>query len=202
MAWSAVLSGLGFGLSLIVAIGAQNAFVLRQGLRREHVGPVVLICAGSDMALIALGTGGLDLVTRWAAWLVPALRYGGAAFLIVYGGLALRRALRPGRLLADPAGRPSRLGACLATCLALTWLNPHVWLDTVLLLGSVANGQGDRRWWFAAGAMAASWLFFSALGCGARWLKPWFASAKAWRALDAGVALVMWGIAASLLLRG
>ncbi|MDR1387750.1 MAG: LysE/ArgO family amino acid transporter [Propionibacteriaceae bacterium] len=199
---SVVASGFAAGLSLIVAIGAQNAFVLRQGLRREHVAPVVLVCAGSDMVLIALGTAGLDLATTAVAWLAPALRYGGAAFLIVYGGLALRRALRPGQLVADPAGRPSGLGGCLATCLALTWLNPHVWLDTVLLLGSLANGQGDRRWWFAGGAMAASWLFFSALGYGARWLRPWFASAKSWRLLDGGVALVMWAVAASLLWRG
>jgi L-lysine exporter family protein LysE/ArgO len=195
-----VLAGLATGLSLIVAIGAQNAFVLRQGLRREHVGAVVSVCAASDMVLIALGVGGLDWVSRAQSWVVPVMRWAGVAFLVFYGALALRRALRPGELVAALDGSTAPLGRSLLTCLALTWLNPHVYLDTVVLIGSVANTHGCERWWFGAGAMAASWLFFALLGFGARWLRPWFASPRAWRWLDLGIALVMWGIAVSLIL--
>jgi L-lysine exporter family protein LysE/ArgO len=200
MPLSVVLAGLGTGLSLILPIGAQNAYVLRQGIRREHVGAIVVVCALSDMALMAAGTMGLDRVTRAAEWVVPVFRWGGAAFLAVYGLLAFRRAWRPGRLVADEAGTAVTLGRAVATCLAFTWLNPHVYLDTLVLVGSLANTHGVNRWWFAGGAMAGSWLFFPALGYGARLLRPLFASPTAWRVLDAGVGVVMWVVAASLIL--
>jgi L-lysine exporter family protein LysE/ArgO len=195
-----LLSGLGFGLSLIVAIGAQNAFVLRQGLRREHVLAVVVVCAASDALLIAAGVGGLGSLLQLAPWLLIVVRIGGAAFLITYGVLAARRAIRPKSLKTADDTKPQPLLPVLATVLALTWLNPHVYLDTVVLLGSIAGTHGDDRWWFGLGAIVASILWFSALGFGARLLQPVFARPIAWRVLDAIIALVMWAIAASLLL--
>jgi L-lysine exporter family protein LysE/ArgO len=196
----AALSGLGFGLSLIVAIGAQNAFVLRQGLRREHVLAVVAICALADAVLIVLGIAGIGAVLDSAPWLLVAIRWGGILFLLAYAVLAARRALRPGTLEGDPAGASTSLRTAVATCLALTLLNPHVYLDTVVLLGSVANTHGGERWWFGAGAALGSVLWFTALGFGARALRPLFRSRTAWRVLDAGVAVVMVALAASLAL--
>ncbi|MBX3196329.1 MAG: amino acid transporter [Microbacteriaceae bacterium] len=195
----AVLAGLGLGLSLIVAIGAQNAYVLRQGLRREHIGWVIAICALSDLVLIVLGVGGAGAVFDAVPWLVPAVRFAGAAFLLVYAVLAARRAFRPAAALTA-SGEPGRtgLGAVVATALALTWLNPHVYLDTVVLLGSIASTHGENRWWFAAGAGVASIAWFTALGLGARLLAPVFARPVAWRILDALIALVMLSIAVSL----
>jgi len=197
----AALSGLGLGLSLIIAIGAQNAFVLRQGLRREHVLLVVAICALSDLALIALGVGGGGLLFTALPVLVEVVRWVGAAFLLVYGLFAARRALRPSRLTASDESpaltRPSTL-AVAATCLALTWLNPHVYLDTVVLLGSVASTRGEWRWAFGAGAGLGSILWFSALGFGARLLAPLFARPLAWRVLDALIAVVMVALAVML----
>lgn len=196
------LAGLGLGLSLIVAIGAQNAFVLRQGLRREHVGAVVLICALSDAALIALGVGGAGVVFTAVPWLVEVIRWIGAAFLAVYGILAARRALRRPAAGAEglraTTGSATGLGAAIATTLALTWLNPHVYLDTVLLLGSVGSTHGDTRWFFAAGAALGSILWFSGLGFGARLLAPLFARPIAWRILDGVIAVVMLALAVSL----
>jgi L-lysine exporter family protein LysE/ArgO len=196
----AALSGLGFGLSLIIAIGAQNAFVLRQGLRREHVLAVVAICALSDALLIALGVAGLGTLLQLVPWLLVVVRVGGAAFLIVYGVLAARRALRPAALITEDAGHSTPLWTAVLTCLALTWLNPHVYLDTVVLLGSVAGTHGDDRWWFGLGAAVGSILWFSALGFGARFLRPLFAKPMAWRVLDGIIAVVMTAIAISLLL--
>jgi L-lysine exporter family protein LysE/ArgO len=193
----AALSGLGFGLSLIVAIGAQNAFVLRQGLRGEHVATVVAICAVSDAVLIALGVAGAGALLRGAPGVVDAVRIGGAAFLFGYAALAARRAWRPGELHAASAGA-NGLRASAAAALALTWLNPHVYLDTVVLLGSVAATHGDARWWFGAGATCGSVLWFTALGFGARLLRRPFARPSAWRALDGAVALVMGAIGLSL----
>ena len=198
MAPEAFLRGFLLGLSLIVAIGAQNAFVLRQGLRREHVLAVALACALSDAVLIAVGVFALGWVSQVVPGLVPALRWGGVAFLTAYGALALRRAWRGGSAL-DPGRAGARpLGPVLATCLALTWLNPHVYLDTVLLVGSVATGFPGARGAFAAGAMAASFVFFFALGFGARLLVPVFARPVAWRWLDAGIGAVMGTIALGL----
>lgn len=189
------LAGLGLGLSLIVAIGAQNAFVLRQGLRREHVLPVVLVCALSDAVLIAAGVAGGGVLFTAVPWLVDVIRWAGAIFLAVYGVLAAVRALRrpkPDAVgLRAGSGAVGSLGAAIATVLALTWLNPHVYLDTVLLLGSVAQTHGDARWWFAGGAMLGSILWFTSLGFGARLLAPLFAKPLAWRILDGVIAVVM-----------
>lgn len=189
----AALAGLGTGLSLIVAIGAQNAFVLRQGIRREHVAAIVGICAASDALLIAVGVSGIGtVVERWPA-AVTVTGWVGGAFLVSYGVLAARRALRPERLTADGAAGDaggSRRAAVL-TCLALTWLNPHVYLDTVLLLGSVANGYGGGRWPFGVGAVVASVVWFSGLGFGARLLRRPFARPGSWRVLDVLIACTM-----------
>lgn len=192
------LVGFGTGLSLIVAIGAQNAFVLRQGLRREHVGPVVAVCAASDAALIAAGTAGLGTLVAAAPGALAWIRWAGAAFLVVLAVLAVRRALRPERL--DPtADSPVELGPVLATTLGLTWLNPHVYLDTVVLLGGLAT-QHEPRWVFAAGAVLASVTWFTALGFGARALRPLLARPGAWRVLDVGVAVVLLAVAVGLVL--
>jgi len=216
---SPVLAGIGLGFSLIVAIGAQNLFVLRQGLRREHVFVVAAICAISDAALIALGVSGVGLVLHAVPWLIDVVRWAGAAFLVVYGVLAARRAWRPtGQALAVSAAEAdtdaavdgpaaaaatatrTRLLPVVATCLALTWLNPHVYLDTVFLLGTVANSHGDDRWLFAAGAMLASVVWFFGLAYGARFLGRWLSTPRAWRILDAVIAVVMIGLGVSLVL--
>ncbi|MGQ1795578.1 LysE/ArgO family amino acid transporter [Kocuria oceani] len=186
------LLGLGSGLALIVAIGAQNAFVLRQGLRRQFVGTVVALCAVSDLILIAASVAGTSLLEQVAPWLMSALRWAGAAFLLGYGLLAARRALRPaGGLVAAGAAPPGR-GRVALTALTLTWLNPHVYVDTVLVMGSLANAQGEQlRWWFAAGAMTASVLWFGGLGWGATRLQRFFASPVSWRVLDGSLAVLM-----------
>ncbi|HWR85921.1 MAG TPA: LysE/ArgO family amino acid transporter [Rhodoglobus sp.] len=194
------LAGLALGLSLIVAIGAQNAFVLRQGLRREHIVPVILVCAVSDAVLIALGVGGAGLVLEQLPWLIEVVRWAGFAFLFAYGLLAARRAVRPKALTPTEAQAPKPLGAVVATVLALTWLNPHVYLDTVVLLGSISNTHGDQRWAFAAGAAVGSILWFTALGLGARLLAPLFAKPAAWRVLDGVIAVVMIALAIGLVL--
>ncbi|MFK4760430.1 LysE/ArgO family amino acid transporter [Microbacterium sp. ZW T5_45] len=207
-----VLAGLGLGLSLIVAIGAQNVFVLRQGIRREHVLAVVIICATSDAVLIIAGVAGLGFVISAAPWLVVVARWAGALFLLAYGLLAARRAWRGGETLTidqtdasapAPSGRTAvvtgtRLAPVVLTTLALTWLNPHVYLDTVLMLGSIAATHGDQRWLFAAGAVAASILWFTALGFGARYLGRWLRTARSWRVLDGVIAVVMITLAVSL----
>jgi L-lysine exporter family protein LysE/ArgO len=197
----AVLAGLGLGLSLIVAIGAQNAYVLRQGLRREHVLAVVVICALSDLALITLGVAGAGFVFDLVPWLTTVVRFAGAAFLVAYAVLAARRALRPAKGL-EAGGTPARtsLAVVVSTALALTWLNPHVYLDTLVLLGSIASTYGDHRWWFGLGAGFASVAWFALLGFGARLLAPVFARPLAWRILDGLIAVVMMAIAVSLIL--
>jgi L-lysine exporter family protein LysE/ArgO len=197
-----VLSGFGFGLSLIVAIGAQNAFVLRQGLRREHVLPIVVVCALSDVVLILAGVAGAGAVFEAAPTALTVVRYAGAAFLLGYGFLAAKRAWRPTALTADGPAIRSSLAAVVATCLALTWLNPHVYIDTVVLLGSIATTHGDDRWWFGLGAAAGSIVWFVCLGFGARLLQPVFARPAAWRVLDAVIAVMMVAIAVSLVVGG
>jgi L-lysine exporter family protein LysE/ArgO len=185
--------------ALIVAIGAQNAFVLRQGLRREHVGAVVAVCALSDLLLIGLGVAGLGALVQAHAPLLVAARWCGAAFLIAYGAIAARRALSPQALAAGPGVALSRRQAVVA-CLGFTYLNPHCWLDTVVLIGSLSAQQPDgARPWFGAGAAAASVVWFAALGYGARLLAPLFARPAAWRMLDGGIAAVMWTLAGALL---
>jgi L-lysine exporter family protein LysE/ArgO len=254
-----LLAGLGLGFSLIVAIGAQNLFVLRQGVRREHLLAVVAVCAISDAVLILLGVSGIGLVLQALPWLIVVVRWAGAAFLVGYGVLAARRALRPSgetlRVNASPSASPgvdaspgvpdrdsasrsaspgvdaspgvpdrdsasrsvspgaatphaggtavrtrTTLTATVLTCLALTWLNPHVYLDTVFLLGSVASTHGEGRWAFAIGACIASLVWFSALGFGSRYLGRWLDTPRAWRILDAIIAVVMFALAVSLVL--
>jgi L-lysine exporter family protein LysE/ArgO len=252
---ASALAGLGLGLGLIVAIGAQNAFVLRQGIRREHVLPVVLICVGSDAVLIVAGVAGAGALFTAVPWLTTAARWGGALFLLGYAVLAARRAVRrpdleaeglrvdpngpadetrvkggdeasahhpsppPGLRGSDLAGattlaidaptttavgasEPGRLLAVIVTALAFTWLNPHVYLDTFVLLGSVGSSHGQGRWAFAAGAVLGSTVWFFALGLAARALAPGFARPIAWRVLDGIIAVVMTAVATGLLVGG
>ncbi|MFD4369261.1 LysE/ArgO family amino acid transporter [Rhodococcus sp. NPDC058521] len=195
-------TGFGTGLSLIVAIGAQNAFVLRQGIARRHVFAVVFVCALSDMVLIVVGISGIAVILEQAPGVIPVVRWAGAAFLVVYGILAARRALRPNAMDAQSSTAGPSLGAAVLTCLALTWLNPHVYLDTVLMLGSVANQHGDNgRWLFGVGAILASLVWFGALGYGARSLHGLFTKPRAWQVLDGLIAAVMITLGA-LLVRG
>lgn len=191
------LAGLGTGLSLILAIGAQNAFVLKQGLLRQHVLAVCLFCAISDAVLIAVGVSGMAAVGTRLPWLIEAMRWGGVAFLLYYGFRSFRAALIGGEALR-PEGRSNGLATTLAAIAALTWLNPHVWLDTVVLLGAVSAQWSDRSG-FAAGAITGSFLFFFALGYGARLLAPVFARPRAWQWLEVGVGCVMWAIAVRLM---
>ena len=187
------------GTALIIAIGAQNAFVLRQGIRREHVLPIVLVCAVADALLIAAGIAGLGALIQFTPLLLRVARYGGAAFLLFYGWTAARRVLQPHALLVD-IHEGSTLAAAMATCLTFTFLNPHVYLDTVILLGALASQRGDPgRWVFGAGAAIGSVVWFFSLGFGARFLAPVFRKPVAWRVLDGLIALVMVGLGLSLL---
>jgi L-lysine exporter family protein LysE/ArgO len=189
---AALFQGFATSLALIVAIGAQNAFVLRQGLARAHVLPVVLVCALSDALLISLGVAGLGRWVQEHPVLLTITRWGGAAFLVAYGVLAARRALSP-HALSVQGGAVSDLRGAIAACLAFTYLNPHCWLDTVVLLGSIAAQQPEgSRTVFGAGAASASAVWFFALGYGAP---------VAWRVLDAAIALVMFAIATTLIVR-
>ncbi len=184
---------------LIVAIGAQNALVLQQGLRRTHVGPVVALCTASDWLLIAVGVFGLGALVQSSPRLLDAFRYGGAAFLLFYGAMAARRAWSANGQLQQGTGSAS-LGTTLGTALALTYLNPHVYLDTVVLLGSIGAQQpGMGRHAFALGAGLASLTWFVALGYGAAAASRWLQRPIVWRAIDASVAVVMWAVAAQLL---
>ena len=193
-------SGFGMGISLIAAIGAQNAFVLRQGIRRERVLVIVAICALSDALLIALGIGGIGFVIERMPVALDVVRFAGAAFLFAYGLLAAKRVFSPRALAGESGGAAMPLWSVIATCLALTWLNPHVYLDTVLLLGSVASGHGTSgRWWFGAGAIVASIVWFAGLGFGARLLRGVFAKPVAWRVLDGIIAAVMIALGIQLL---
>jgi L-lysine exporter family protein LysE/ArgO len=194
------VQGMALGLGLIVAIGAQNAFVLRQGLRREHVLPVVAFCALADAALITAGVLGMAQALGERPGLARALALAGAAFLAVYGVQALRRARHPGRLQAAGGGAGASRGAALAQAAAFTLLNPHVYLDTVLLVGSIGAQQpAALRGWFVAGACTASLGWFTLLGFGARALAPWFARPRAWQWLDGAIGLTMAGLAVLLL---
>ena len=181
-------------LALIVAIGAQNAFVLRQGLRGEHVAAVVAVCTVSDMVLIAAGIAGVGALITAHPKALTLIRFTGAAFLIGYGLLAARRAWRPGGSLTPREQGPARLLEVLVTCLALTWLNPHVYLDTVVLLGALANEHREGRWLFGVGAVTASAVWFFGLGFGARRLAGWFATPTTWRVLDGIIAATMIGL--------
>ena len=194
-----VIAGFLSGAALIVAIGAQNAFVLRQGLRREHVLPVVAVCALADALLIAAGIAGLGALIQSIPVLLDVTWIGGALFLLWYGYAAARRALQANRMMPDE-GQEIPLAEALAMCLAFTFLNPHVYLDTVILLGSLANQAGENgRWPFGAGAMTASLVWFISLGYGARLLAPLFKKIIAWRVLDSMIAVTMFGLGLSLL---
>jgi L-lysine exporter family protein LysE/ArgO len=193
-----LLAGFGTGLSLIIAIGSQNAFLLQQGLRGGAVAPLVVICAVSDLVLIGLGVSGLGAVLgRWPT-AIGVIAVGGGLFLLGYGALAARRAFRPSVMSVGQERTPLR--KAVFTCIGFTWLNPHVYLDTVLLLGSVAVAHGDGRWLFGLGAGIASAVWFSALGFGARRLAGVFARPAAWRVLDALIAVTMAGLGATMLL--
>ena len=209
---NASLTGLLTGLSLIVAIGAQNAFVLRQGLRRSRVGAIVAVCLLSDIVLIIAGVSGIGAVVHHADWALQAVRWFGFAFLTWYGLSSAWRARRPSALAPSPgsdgtgsdgsgtgsAGEPGR-ASTIRRAMALTWLNPHVYLDTVVLLGSIANSRGPvDRWWFAVGAVLASTLWFSGLGFGARFAAPLLTTPRAWQVLDLLIAATMLAIAAKL----
>ena len=196
-------SGLATGLTLIIAIGAQNAYMLRQGLLRQYVGPVVAVCAVSDLVLIVAGVSGIGTVVEQAGWILDVVRWLGVAFLTWYGLSSLLRARRPQTLEAARAGAPS-LKVAVGTAVALTWLNPHVYLDTVLLLGSIANaqdgGEGAGRWWFTVGACVASVVWFTSLGYGARLAERALSTPRAWRILDVLIGLTMLAIAVKLAL--
>jgi len=192
-AWPVFAQGLFLGLGLIVAIGAQNAFVLRQGLRREHVGSVVAFCAVADAVLITAGVFGMAQALGNRPMLARGLALGGAAFLAVYGWRALQRARQISALDVTSMGEGLSRWAALVQAAAFTLLNPHVYLDAVLLVGSIGAQQpSPMQGWFAAGASAASLFWFSALGFGARWLAPWFARPRAWQVLDALIGVTMW----------
>lgn len=196
-----LIAGLATGLSLIIAIGAQNAFVLRQGIRREHVGTTVLICMLSDAVLIFAGIAGLGALLAVAPWFITVARIGGAGFLLTYAYFAARRAFSPLSLETNSMAAPTLRRTVALTALGLTWLNPHVYLDTVVLLGSIAAAQGDTgRWVFGTGAVLGSILWFTGLGFGARFLRGFFANPRSWRALDALIAVLMAVLAVSLLL--
>jgi len=196
---TAYFAGFALGLSLILAIGAQNAFVLRQGLREEHVLPVVLACAISDAILVSVGVFAFAAIAKVLPGIAPFMRWGGAVFLIAYGALAFRAALRSSDVLQATEAKSSPLAATVLTVLALTWLNPHVYLDTVVLLGSVSTQYGENRLGFAMGAVTSSFVFFFSLGYGARFLRPLFAKPMAWRVLEGVIGVTMWAIAASLI---
>ena len=194
------IAGFALGLSLIAAIGAQNAFILRQGIRKSHVGKVAMTCIISDGILITLGVGGFGILTETLPWFEPLTRWGGALFLAAYGALSMKNAFfATDALDADGTAEMSAKAAVL-TCLALTWLNPHVYLDTVVLIGALAAQYGPERWIFGAGAVLASFVFFMVLGYGAAFLQPFFARPISWRILDFAVAILMWTIALSLIL--
>jgi L-lysine exporter family protein LysE/ArgO len=195
----AALAGLGFGLSLIVAIGAQNAFVLRQGLIRNRVFIIVTICAVADVALIFAGIAGLGALITSVGWLLPAIELVGGVFVATYGVFAAKRAISSESLAPTSQTAGLTTTAAITATLGLTLLNPHVYLDTVLLLGSVASTYGDNRWWFGIGAGIGSVTWFFSLGFGARMFKPVFAKPLAWRILDIAIAVVMFVIAATLL---
>jgi L-lysine exporter family protein LysE/ArgO len=190
----AILSGFLLGGSLIIAIGAQNAFILRQGLLQQHLFLLVLFCAVSDATLILAGVAGFGEAIKAAPSLLKLVQWGGGAFLVWYGFTAFRRAFAAGALEAGQGGGMP-LKAALAQCAAFTWLNPHVYLDTVVLVGGISTTFGENRWWYALGAATASFCWFFALGYGARLLTPVFQKPAAWKALDIGIGCVMWLLA-------
>lgn len=195
---SIFLTGVVTGFALIVAVGAQNAFVLRQGIRGERVLPVILVCMLSDVLAITIGVAGFGVVLeRWPS-VLPIAQIGGGLYLLAFGAQSAMRAWRPTGLSAESGTTMTVRRAVLLT-LALTWLNPHFYLDAILMLGTVANSFGDQRWWFCAGALTASAVWFPTLGFGARALRGLFARPSAWRVLDSGIAVLMAALGIGLL---
>ena len=199
---SAYLNGFGVAFSLILAIGAQNAFVLKQGLRREHVLAVVLVCALSDAILITVGVFGFAALTESLPSLAPVMLWLGAAFLFGYGAVSFWRAWQGGAALDPATGAGTSLRPAVLFCLAITWLNPHVYLDTLVLIGSIASRFEGAEVGFWAGAVTSSFTFFAALGFGARLLGPVIARPAAWRVLEVVIGCVMWAIALGLIFKG
>jgi len=203
MLGSAFTTGFVLSATLIIAIGAQNAFVLRQGIRRQHVAPIVIFCAVADLVLIGAGVAGLAGILGNSPVLVSLLTIAGSAFLVWYGVRALSRALIPQSLQAAAGAEPVSLGNAIAQAAGFTLLNPHVYLDTVLLMGSIGTRQPpDLRVWFVGGAACASGVWFTTLGFGARLLAPIFARPLAWRVLDTLVGLTMLTLAVVLVRQG
>ena len=198
----AAVQGYLVSVSLILAIGAQNAFVLRQGIRGEHVLAVVLVCALSDALLIGAGVAGFGAASAQFPWLGDAMRWGGVAFLLVYGALRFRAALQGGEALRPAKGGTVTLASVLGTCLVLTWANPHVYLDTVALIGSISAQYAPNQLEFGLAAAFGSLSFFTVLGYGARFLVPLFARPQAWVVLEVVIGITMWAIAAGLALGG
>ncbi len=195
---TAIVAGFLLGGSLIIAIGAQNAFVLRQGLLKRHVFPLALFCAVSDATLILAGVAGFGQAIKAAPVLLEVVRWGGAGFLAWYAVTAFRRALSASAM--EAAGSADlTLRAALLQCAAFTWLNPHVYLDTVVLVGGISTTFGENRWWYALGAATASFVWFFALAYGARLLTPLFRKPAAWRVLDTGIGCVMALLAVKIL---
>ncbi len=197
--FSAAIQGFFLGLSLIVAIGAQNAFVLKQGLKGQHVFWVCLICALSDAILIAVGVFALHIVESYLPQFVVFARYFGALFLVFYGLRSFISAYQQKEALEPDDRSIKDLSKVLLICLALTWLNPHVYLDTVILLGSISTKYGEHSDFFALGAIISSFAFFFTLGYGSRVLRPLFSKPKTWSILDVLIGIVMWLIAYSLI---
>lgn len=197
---SSFINGFAIGLSLIVAIGAQNAFVLKQGLRQHYIFWICVICALSDSLLIIMGVAGFAQIIEHSPDVVYVSKFLGALFLIIYGAQHFYSALRSQLKIELNPDSPVSLQRIILLCLAFTWLNPHVYLDTVVLMGSISTQYALHKWWFALGAVVSSWLFFFSLGYGAKFLLPWFQSPKAWKILDLIIGLIMWGIAFSLLI--
>ena len=194
------LQGFAIGLSLIVAIGAQNAFVLKQGLKKQAVFWVCFVCALSDSILVVLGITGFATVIQLYPELVGFAKWAGAVFLVWYGLQHAIQAFQANQSLHASSQNEIQLSKIIIVCLALTWLNPHVYLDTVVLIGSISTQFEQTKLYFALGVITASWLFFFSLGYGARVLIPVFANPKAWKVLDVVIALIMWSIAISLMM--
>ena len=196
--FSIVLQGFLFGLSLILAIGAQNAFVLKQGLKGNHIFLVCLFCATSDAILIAIGVFGLHIVQQYVPEVSLYAKYFGAVFLFFYGLRSFINAFRQQEVLKPDERSTQPLWPTILVCAALTWLNPHVYLDTVVLLGSIATQYSSYSLYFASGAITASFVFFFSLGYGATKLRPLFAKSFTWKILDGVIGLIMWSIAYKL----
>ena len=195
---SALIAGFSLSFTLILAIGSQNAFVLRQGLKKEHIFIVCLICAVSDALLITLGVSGFSVIIDKTPWIEPLARYGGALFLFVYGAKSFWSAYSANESLEPAKEKTSSLKIVVATCLAFTWLNPHVYLDTLMLIGSVSTQYVGQKIEFTIGACLSSFVFFFSLGYGARVLRPFFENPKSWKILDFCIGCIMWLIAFSL----